>query len=107
MTTGAVPPVPSAALAHLAVELEELKAAHLYRPLRVMSTANRTRVTVDGRDVISLASNNYLGLNTHPRLLEAAERARRLGAARIHITISNEQQWAVAVALLEGEDAPG
>jgi glycine C-acetyltransferase len=68
-------------LAHLSAELDELKAAHLYRPLRVMSSANGTRVTVDGRDVISLASNNYLGLNTHPRLVEAAaEAARRYGA---------------------------
>jgi glycine C-acetyltransferase len=68
-------------LAHLSAELDELKAAHLYRPLRVMSSANGTRVTVDGRDVISLASNNYLGLNTHPRLVEAAaDAARRLGA---------------------------
>ena len=75
MTTGANP------LAHLSAELDELKAAHLYRPLRVMSTANGTRVTVDGRDVISLASNNYLGLNTHPRLVEAAaDAARRFGA---------------------------
>ncbi len=68
-------------LAHLSAELDELKAAHLYRPLRVMSSANATRVTVDGRDVISLASNNYLGLNTHPRLVEAAaQAARRFGA---------------------------
>jgi glycine C-acetyltransferase len=68
-------------LAHLSAELDELKAAHLYRPLRVMSSANGTRVRVDGRDVISLASNNYLGLNTHPRLVEAAaEAARRYGA---------------------------
>ncbi len=75
MTTGTNP------LAHLSAELDELKAAHLYRPLRVMSSANGTRVTVDGRDVISLASNNYLGLNTHPRLVEAAaEAARRFGA---------------------------
>jgi glycine C-acetyltransferase len=75
MTTGTNP------LAHLAAELAELKAAHLYRPLRVMSSANGARVTVDGRDVISLASNNYLGLNTHPRLVEAAaDAARRFGA---------------------------
>ena len=68
-------------LAHLTAELDELRAAGLYRPLRVMSTANGTRVTVDGRAVISLASNNYLGLNTHPRLVEAAaEAARRFGA---------------------------
>lgn len=68
-------------LAHLADELAELKAAHLYRRLRVMSSPNGTRVVVDGREVISLASNNYLGLNTHPRLVEAAaDAARRFGA---------------------------
>jgi glycine C-acetyltransferase len=75
MTSGASP------LAHLSAELDELKAAGLYRPLRVMSTANGTRVAVDGRAVINLASNNYLGLNTHPRLVEAAaDAARRFGA---------------------------
>jgi glycine C-acetyltransferase len=68
-------------LAHLSAELDELKGAQLYRPLRVMSSANGTRVVVDGREVISLASNNYLGLNTHPRLVEAAaDAARRFGA---------------------------
>ena len=68
-------------LAHLAAELGELKAAGLYRPLRVMTSANATRVVVDGREVISLASNNYLGLNTHPRLVEAAlDAVRRFGA---------------------------
>jgi glycine C-acetyltransferase len=87
MTT---PPEPGAArnplarrdpLAHLSADLTEIRGAGLYRPLRVMSTANATHVTVDGHDVISLASNNYLGLNTHPRLVEAAaEAARRFGA---------------------------
>jgi glycine C-acetyltransferase len=68
-------------LAHLAAELDELKAAGLYRPLRVMTSANATKVTVDGRAVISLSSNNYLGLNTHPRLVEAAlDAVRRFGA---------------------------
>ncbi|MBP1705086.1 MAG: 2-amino-3-ketobutyrate CoA ligase [Chloroflexi bacterium] len=68
-------------LAHLAAELDELKAAGLFRALRVMTSANATRVTVDGREVISLSSNNYLGLNTHPRLIEAAlDAVRRFGA---------------------------
>ncbi|MCU0483849.1 MAG: glycine C-acetyltransferase [Chloroflexi bacterium] len=68
-------------LAHLAVELDELRMAGLYRPLRVMTSANATRVEVDGREVISLASNNYLGLNTHPRLVEAAlDAVHRFGA---------------------------
>ncbi len=59
-------------LAHLAAELDELKAAHLFRPLRVMSTAQGSEVVVDGRPVISLSSNNYLGLADHPRLKAAA-----------------------------------
>ena len=72
------PPDP---LGHLADDLAQVRAQGLYRPLRVMSSANRTRVMVDGREAITLASNNYLGLNTHPRLVEAAlDAVRRFGA---------------------------
>ena len=68
-------------LGHLADDLAQVRAQGLYRPLHVMSSANRTRVTVDGREVITLASNNYLGLNTHPRLIEASlDALRRFGA---------------------------
>jgi glycine C-acetyltransferase len=68
-------------LGHLADDLAQVRAQGLYRPLRVMSSANRTRVTVDGREAITLASNNYLGLNTHPRLVEASlDAVRRFGA---------------------------
>ena len=68
-------------LGHLGDDLAQVRAQGLYRPLRVMSSANRTRVTVDGREAITLASNNYLGLNTHPRLVEAAlDAVRRFGA---------------------------
>jgi len=63
--------------AFLADELDELKVRHLYRPLRVMSSAQGPIVSIDGRRVISLASNDYLGLTHHPRLLAAAERAVR------------------------------
>ena len=62
-------------LAHLAVELDELKAQRLFRQLRVMSTAQGPEVVVDGRSVISLASNNYLGLADHPRMNAAAAAA--------------------------------
>ncbi len=68
-------------LAYLADEVEELKRNALYRPLRVMTGAQTARTTMDGRRVISLSSNNYLGLATHPRLVEAAMSASRdLGA---------------------------
>ena len=59
-------------LAFLGAELEDLRAKHLYRPLRVMSAAQGPVTTIDGREVISLSSNDYLGLTHHPRLRDAA-----------------------------------
>ncbi len=67
-------------LSYLGDEIAELKAKELYRPLRIMSGPQAVHTIVDGRPVISLSSNNYLGLTTHPRLVAAAERAvRELG----------------------------
>jgi glycine C-acetyltransferase len=59
-------------LAFLGDELQDLRAKHLYRPLRVMSSAQGPIVVVDGAEVISLSSNDYLGLTHHPRLRQAA-----------------------------------
>jgi glycine C-acetyltransferase len=68
-------------LAFLAEDVAALRAQHLYRPLRELSTAQGPVCTVDGREVISLSSNDYLGLTHHPRLRRAAERAvREFGA---------------------------
>jgi glycine C-acetyltransferase len=68
-------------LAFLDAEIEDLRAKGLYRRLRVVQSEQRSRCVIDGREVITLSSNNYLGLNTHPRLREAAiEAVRRYGA---------------------------
>jgi glycine C-acetyltransferase len=68
-------------LAFLAEELDDLRSRHLYRPLRVMSSAQGPIVSVDGRRLISLSSNDYLGLTHHPRLRAAALAAvERFGA---------------------------
>ena len=64
-------------LGFLADEIEGLKRQNLYRPLRVLSSPQGAAVVVDDRHVISLSSNNYLGLATHPRLKEAAIAATR------------------------------
>jgi glycine C-acetyltransferase len=64
-------------LAYLGDELAELRSKHLYRPLRVMSSAQGPIVSVDERRLISLSSNDYLGLTHHPRLREAALKAVR------------------------------
>jgi glycine C-acetyltransferase len=52
--------------------LSELRAQGLYRTLRCLSGEQMARARFDGREVINLSSNNYLGLTTHPRLREAA-----------------------------------
>jgi len=67
-------------LAYLHDELEALKAQHLYFRLRVLEGEQRPVARFDGREVINLSSNNYLGLTTHPRLRRAAiEATRRFG----------------------------
>jgi glycine C-acetyltransferase len=59
-------------LSYLADELEQMKAQGLYRHLRVLEDEQRAHTTFDGRSVVNLSSNNYLGLTTHPRLREKA-----------------------------------
>src|SRR5437762_583895 len=59
-------------LAYLGDELAALRERRLYRPLRIMSSAPGPVVSVDDRRVISLSSNDYLGLTHHPRLRQAA-----------------------------------
>jgi glycine C-acetyltransferase len=58
-----------------AEELEYLKRAGLYRSLRTIEGSQGPKVRIDGKEVVLLCSNNYLGLADHPRLKEAAIRA--------------------------------
>ena len=59
-------------LAFLEDEVAALRERHLYRALRVMSSGQGPIVSVDERRLISLSSNDYLGLTHHARLREAA-----------------------------------
>jgi len=52
-------------------ELDQLREQGVFRPLRVLGSAQDTEVLVDGKRVLNLSSNNYLGLTTHPRLKRA------------------------------------
>ncbi len=56
-------------------DIDQLKEQGLFRSLRVIGSANKPIFTVDGKEVINLSSNNYLGLTTHPKLVEAAVNA--------------------------------
>src|ERR1700738_5372532 len=64
-------------LAHLTAQIEELKQRGTYFKLRVLEDEQAAVCTFDGKRVINLASNNYLGLTTHPKLREAALEATR------------------------------
>lgn len=61
--------------------LRELRRAGLYRRLRTVEQTSDGRAVIDGREVLVLCSNDYLGLAHHPEVREAAaEAARRWGA---------------------------
>jgi glycine C-acetyltransferase len=62
-------------LAHLTAQLDDLKAKGTFFKLRELDDIQGPVCTYDGRKVINLASNNYLGLCNHPKLEEAAIRA--------------------------------
>jgi glycine C-acetyltransferase len=64
-------------LSYLTVQLNELKAKGTHFRLRVLEDEQAPVCTFDGKKVINLASNNYLGLTTHPKLREAALAATR------------------------------
>jgi 8-amino-7-oxononanoate synthase len=59
----------------IAERLEELREQKLYRRMRLVSGPQGPRVLLDGRPVLLLCSNNYLGLADHPRVREAAAEA--------------------------------
>src|ERR671937_2725285 len=62
-------------LDYLKEELSALERAGTALHPRVLEDEQRARTRFDGREVINLASNNYLGLAAHPRLKEAAAKA--------------------------------
>jgi glycine C-acetyltransferase len=59
-------------LAHLTAQLDDLRQRGTFFRLRVLDDAQAPVCTYDGKRVINLASNNYLGLCDHPKLREAA-----------------------------------
>jgi glycine C-acetyltransferase len=63
---------PRMQLAHLTAQLDELKQRGTFFKLRVLDDEQGAVCTYDGKKVINLASNNYLGLCNHPKLREAA-----------------------------------
>ncbi|RXH58080.1 glycine C-acetyltransferase [Granulicella sibirica] len=89
-------------LAHLTAVMDDLKARGTYFKLRVLDDEQGPVCHYDGREVINLASNNYLGLCNHPKLREAAIAATRkygvgsgavrtiAGTMRIHMELEEK-----------------
>jgi glycine C-acetyltransferase len=55
-------------------ELDEVKAAALYKEERTLLSAQGARIKVPGGEVVNFCANNYLGLSAHPKIVRAAQR---------------------------------
>src|SRR6266478_2009542 len=98
-------------LAYLEEQLSALRQAGTWQPLRVLESESTPASRFDGQAVINLASNNYLGLTTHPKLREAALEATRKygvgsGAVRtISGTMSAHMQLEERIAKFKNVEA--
>lgn len=73
-------------------KLNELKDQGVYRKLTVLGSASGPRCVINGKEVINLSSNNYLGFANHPRLKQAAIKAIEewgVGAGAVRTIIGN------------------
>lgn len=59
----------------IAAELEEIKAAGLFKTERIITSPQGAAITVNGKEVLNFCANNYLGLSSHPAVIEAAKKA--------------------------------
>lgn len=58
----------------IAAELEDIKEAGLFKKERIIEGPQGAVIKVGGKDVINLCANNYLGLSSHPKIIEAAKK---------------------------------
>src|SRR5579863_8430291 len=89
-------------LAHLSAAMDELRAKGTHFRLRILDDQQAPVCHYDGKQVVNLASNNYLGLANHPKLIEAALAATRefgvgsgavrtiAGTMRIHMELEEK-----------------
>lgn len=68
--------IPDSFQSHLVDTLDEIKSGGLFKTERFISSSQNSTITLaDGREVINMCANNYLGLADHPRIVEAARKA--------------------------------
>lgn len=98
-------------LAYLKDKIEGLKESGVYRKLPVLGGACDAEAELNGKDVINLSSNNYLGFANHPRIKEAAKKAidsYGVGAGAVRTIVGNmdiHEQLDLKLAEFKREEA--
>ncbi len=59
----------------IASELKDIEAAGLFKRERIITSEQGPEITVNGKTVLNFCANNYLGLSSHPKVIEAAHKA--------------------------------
>ena len=59
----------------ISVELDEIRANGLFKSERIITSAQGAEIEVGGKTVLNFCANNYLGLSSHPKVIEAAHKA--------------------------------
>ena len=62
-------------VSRIAAEITEIEAAGLIKKERIITSAQGPEITVNGKTVLNFCANNYLGLSSHPKVIEAAHKA--------------------------------
>ncbi|MCC6762154.1 MAG: glycine C-acetyltransferase [Chitinophagaceae bacterium] len=62
-------------VARIKAELTEIETAGLFKRERIITSEQGPEITVNGKQVLNFCANNYLGLSSHPKVIEAAHKA--------------------------------
>ena len=74
-------------------ELEEITAAGLFKKERIITSEQGPEITVNGATVLNFCANNYLGLSSHPKVIEAAHKAIDTHVQKISNPQGGECYW--------------
>jgi len=92
-------------------KLDELKQQGVYRKLPINTSACANIIHINGKEVVNLSANNYLGLATHPLVIEAAEKALKkygAGAGSVRTIVGNQdllEELETVLAEFKNEEA--